>query len=287
MFGYVRLSKENLSCEDYEIYKSYYCGLCYALRKFSSVRSCITLSYEAVFIFMLLSAVYDEEFENFTGRCIFHPAAGVNMAFNHTICAYCAHMNVIFAYLKIRDNISDDKNLKAYAAEVLFRRSYKKSRAVYPEYTDKICLLLGKLNEFEQKRCGDIDVCADCFAEIFALVLCPDFIKNINDRRILYSVGYNLGRWIYIIDAIDDTADDYKSGRYNPFFYKYPPEKCGDINTYRQFVFSKEENMLIYTLYKLSAAFELLDIKRNRGILENIIYSGLKETLDKLKMISG
>ena len=33
--------------------------------------------------------------------------------------------------------------------------------------------------------------------------------------------GYNLGRWIYLIDAYDDAEKDAKSGNYNPYVVKF------------------------------------------------------------------
>ncbi|MEI3141456.1 MAG: DUF5685 family protein [Lawsonibacter sp.] len=35
---------------------------------------------------------------------------------------------------------------------------------------------------------------------------------------------YHLGRWIYLIDARDDLAEDLADGRYNPVAARFGPE---------------------------------------------------------------
>ena len=38
----------------------------------------------------------------------------------------------------------------------------------------------------------------------------------------------------------------------------------------------------MYTLSDISLSYELLDIKKNKNILDNIIYMGLTDSLDKV-----
>lgn len=286
MFGYVKISENNISELDYETYKSYYCGLCRALGKYFQPFSRLSLNYDAVFLFILLSSVYCDGFSEKQYKCIMHPFSKINIIEHNQISKYCIHINVMLTYFKIKDDIADDKNFKAYAAEFLFRNNYKKSCVIYPELIKKITEAIDKLHMLETEKCANPDLCADCFAEMLGFIYRPDFIKDPITRRILYTVGYNLGRWIYLIDAIDDIENDYKKKHYNPFLYKYYEylKSSNTINLFASYVFSQEENMLTYTLSSLSSAFELLDIKRNKGILENIIYPGLKNIQDNIKV---
>lgn len=36
-------------------------------------------------------------------------------------------------------------------------------------------------------------------------------------RRVLYRLGYLMGRYVYLCDALDDIESDLKKHRYNPF----------------------------------------------------------------------
>ncbi|MCH5185606.1 MAG: hypothetical protein J1F64_05705 [Oscillospiraceae bacterium] len=276
MFGYVKIS-DTVSDSDYEIYKSYYCGLCRALRHCSAPISCMTLSYEAVFLFILLSAVSDDDIPTSYRKCLFHPFFGINTVENNYISSYCAHINIIMAYLKIQDDLSDSRKNKTVIAELIFRRIYKRSSSLYPDISDIICRCIDKLHKLENEKCNNAELCADCFAEMLKAVFCPSFISDPDTRRILGSIGYDLGRWIYIIDAIDDIEEDFKYSMYNPFLEAENVKNIKDIKEFKNKIFLSEERMLTYTLYRLSAAFELPDIKRNKSVLENIIYSGLPD----------
>lgn len=43
-------------------------------------------------------------------------------------------------------------------------------------------------------------------------------------RRVAEQLLYHLGRWIYLVDAADDLADDLRSGSYNPLALRFPQE---------------------------------------------------------------
>lgn len=82
--------------------------------------------------------------------------------------------------------------------------------------------------------------------------------------RILNRIGYCVGRYIYILDAASDLESDLKSGSYNVLRNDYDKKRV--------------ENQLYFCINEACKAFELLDIKRNKNILGNILYLGLEET---------
>ena len=44
-------------------------------------------------------------------------------------------------------------------------------------------------------------------------------------RRVLEQLLYHLGRWIYLVDAADDLAEDAASGSYNPILCRFSLEE--------------------------------------------------------------
>ena len=46
-------------------------------------------------------------------------------------------------------------------------------------------------------------------------------LKMRASARCLDGWSYNIGRWIYILDAWDDLADDIKSGSYNAILLQF------------------------------------------------------------------
>ena len=58
MFGYVVLNKPEIKFKDFDMYRSFYCGLCRELRERYGISGQITLSYDMTFVILLLSALY-------------------------------------------------------------------------------------------------------------------------------------------------------------------------------------------------------------------------------------
>ena len=50
MFGYVLINKEELKFKEYDVYKSYYCGLCQTLNNRSGRFAQLTLNYDMTFL---------------------------------------------------------------------------------------------------------------------------------------------------------------------------------------------------------------------------------------------
>ena len=57
MFGYVVLNKPEIKFKDFDMYRSFYCGLCRELRERYGISGQITLSYDMTFVILLLSAL--------------------------------------------------------------------------------------------------------------------------------------------------------------------------------------------------------------------------------------
>lgn len=83
-------------------------------------------------------------------------------------------------------------------------------------------------------------------------------------------MGYNIGRWIYIIDAFDDLKKDFKKKKYNPFL-----NRINDIDNDLPILAKELEITLTYTLSNIAAAYDILTVRQNDAIIRNVLYSGL------------
>lgn len=80
-------------------------------------------------------------------------------------------------------------------------------------------------------------------------------------RPAMASLGYNLGKWIYLIDAWEDRARDAKRGSYNAFIAAgADAERAGFL--------------MNYSLNEAIAAYQLLSLASNAEILDNIMLTG-------------
>lgn len=78
---------------------------------------------------------------------------------------------------------------------------------------------------------------------------------------------YHLGRWIYLIDAVDDLAEDSRQGRYNPVAVRFPKWSQEDREYLRR--------SMDHSLALAGAAFQLLADNAWTPVTENILYDGL------------
>ena len=267
MFGYVNVQKNELKIKEYNIYRAYYCGVCYSLKRNLSFMSRFGLSYDIAFMAILLDSLSEHKTETEQKRCMAHPLKKRAVIYNNEAIDYSARVGAILTYLKFKDDWQDERSIKALFGMLCFKSAVKKAKKVLPEIYNKINECLQKLSELEKQKCESADKVADVFGRLLAFCMDAPFVLNENKRQ-LYEMGYQLGRWIYLIDAVNDFEDDLKKKNYNPF-------KC-EYNNKRELA-KENELPLTLTLDAISKAYNLLEIKKNSNLIENIIYIGLPD----------
>lgn len=274
MFGYVTICKHTLSENGYNVFKAYYCGLCKAIGKRCSQSARMGLSYDITFLALMLSSADSANADMKNKKCLLHPTRENICVENDKAVDYAADMGVILAYLKKLDDWHDDKSIKALLSMWFLHRAVRKARKRHPDIYSGIKTQLDKLSELEKNACSEIDLTADCFAKILELLFSPDFISDKNEKRILAWIGYNIGRWIYIIDAYNDLEKDIKQKNYNTFAMRHKNKTADEVKA-----LLKEEQLdltLTLTLENAASAYDLLKVYKNKEVLDNIIYTSLK-----------
>ena len=61
MYGYVVVNKPELKIKEYDVYRSYYCGLCDELKERYGVNGQLCISYDMTFLLLLLTGLYEPE----------------------------------------------------------------------------------------------------------------------------------------------------------------------------------------------------------------------------------
>ena len=113
-----------------------------------------------------------------------------------------------------------------------------------------------------------LDMSADPTAKMLKTVL--SYGEQDKSRKlILETIGYNLGRWIYLMDAADDLEEDREKNNYNPFLLM---NYNGEQN-FKNYI----SQILNQSLAQAYNAFELLDITLYKGIIDNILLKGLAQ----------
>ena len=73
MFGYIAINKAEMKFKDYDMYHSYYCGLCKCLKECYGIRGQMTLSFDMTFLIVLLTGLYEPKTQREVVNCIAHP----------------------------------------------------------------------------------------------------------------------------------------------------------------------------------------------------------------------
>ena len=276
MFGYVKTHKPELKIKEYETYKAVYCSLCKKLGKSYGVISRFTLSYDFTFLAMLNMSLRDGCDGFVQGRCAFNPLKKCNYCKDDAALDMPSAAAMIMLYYKILDNIADERGFKKagyLCLKPIFARAHKKAAKQYPNIESYVSEYINAQNTLEKNGCTSIDEAADPTAKVMEqiLSLCSD---DEAQKRVLARLGYCLGRYIYLLDAAVDLPDDIKQGSYNVF-----KTKAGD--DIKQYIKITVTPQLYFCVNEAARAFELLDVKRYKHILGNIIYLGLEETFLK------
>ena len=83
---------------------------------------------------------------------------------------------------------------------------------------------------------------------------------------------YNLGKWIYLIDALDDAKKDLKRGNYNPFVKCYNAQSIGELATHKE-----EIQFVMYTaLNRIAQSYNDLNLTKYNCILKNILFESIR-----------
>ncbi len=268
MFGYITPAISALSDEDKALWQSFYCTLCRQIGEISQTAR-LGLSYDLTFLAILIAAISDIE-PTVSGmrRCILHPFKKTAEYAPSEAFSYAAGASVILIKHKLDDDRRDDKNILCG----ILANMIKDDRVALYDLDNEILTSLARLDEVEKQNLIDLDRSADCFAvlcaRLFSLSPAPE-----SQKKPLYWLGYNLGRFIYLLDAWEDLKSDIKKGSYNPFADgRAVDEILNDA--------PRVQDMLTFTLSEAAAAYDLLDVKRFSAILENVIYAGLPARLE-------
>lgn len=262
MFGYVRINKMDLTFREYEHYRAYYCGLCKTLKKDYTEISRVSINYDITFLILILTSVYQPKSEIFYEKCLVNPLKDKKHMTNE-FSEYAAAMNILLTYYKLEDNVVDRGDLKDKIARKIYKRSFKKAYEKYPDRAEKIKKHLDDLAELEKEGSTSIDRTSNTFGELMREIF---MYRDDEYSERLGEVGFNAGKYIYILDAYEDLEEDIKNNEYNPF--KEYENREDELK-------EKVDRNIMMCLSRLEKAIMDLDIKVNRGIIDNIIYSGI------------
>lgn len=281
MFGYITPLKAELKVKDFERFKCYYCGLCCQIKQQFGNIPRMSLNYDMTFLALLIDGISPEEIKTDSHICILHPTEKKAIIIDNKPLAYAAAINLALFYYKLIDDVNDDKNLKSRISAMVLSPYRKKFSNAILKTDERIKECIMKLNNLETtKNFTSIDEICHPFSDLVGIVL-RDYPFELSQdckelRYTLYTLGYSIGKWIYLIDAIDDLEEDMKAKKFNPINFLY---NKGDLeyNKFIELIKPKIEFTILNCGYTCMENLMKLDLKRNKDILYNIIELGLMD----------
>ena len=278
MFGYVIPDKLNMFMKDYYGYRGFYCGLCKSIGRRCGQLMRINTTYDMTFLNVLAHAVLDVELPMKMETCILNAVQKKLVAQDDEITQKVVDISTILAHYKCVDDFKDEKSLsKKMADAMVIRRHYKKAKKRYPNLDEFINQRYADLAKLEKEKCSSPDRVAHPFAEIMTkigeVVFGDKYDEPVKDMM------YNMGKWVYICDAVDDVDDDFKKKGYNVFLQNYQ-------YTDRAAFLKDNQEVLKFILMSAYNAilgdFDKIQVKKYEGILTNIIWYGMLNNTEDL-----
>lgn len=256
MFGYVTANWKELSEEEQHRYGSVYCGICRRIKLQASQIARLGLQYDMAFLALLHMSLYEPEETSGKNHCAVHPIKRRPWTDCNAI-RYAADMNVALSCFKALDDWNDDakRSSKLFADQLAPHMAGIQSR--WPRQCRAIADCIAALSELEAQQESNPDKPASCFGHLMAelLVMQEDLWSDT-----LRELGFHLGRFIYLVDAMLDYDRDEKSGSYNPF------HSLGKAHW---------EDYLVLAMARCTNAYEKLPLVQDKALLDNILYSGV------------
>ena len=268
MFGYVRADTPYLYIKDDALYRAMYCGVCKGIAEVCGHAARMGLSYDVTFLSVLLHNISGQDVTIEKQHCLTHCIRSRQMAHVDELTRQLGALNTVLAYYKYTDDIADGD--RGRGKRLWFKKGFKAAKRKYPDIERIVRENLKEQEKAERANTDSIDRAADATAMMLA-----DFSDHVlgekktqNTRNLFYAIG----KWIYLIDALDDYDQDLKKGSYNPFRMAYGADSRktlleGKNGDEVQFVF----HALFYDIRENLSGIEF---SFNRDLSDNILLRG-------------
>lgn len=291
MLGYVRPLKMELRMREWYRYRAVYCAVCKALGREIGQVERMALSFDASFLALFCMSFDGSEAPLLYERCVVSPFKPHPIAAPTPLFDFVARLSAYLVYAKGRDDWQDGEIWRALPERLFFAKGAKRFAAQDKALYEALEAELAALHEFErtilqakppeeEERVREQALKAASFnGRALGLILevALSYTKQsepLEHRAIQVAKALfeSLGRWIYLIDALEDQAEDGKKGRPNPLRGLKDPKPLAAL------LLENEERQMDQTA-------SLLPYQKDGDILHNVLCLGLPQ--ERLRVLAG
>ena len=270
MFGYLDIDKGKLEEGQRGLWQTFMCGLCFSTKSLYGNFPRMFISNDVNFFNVLFHSVTETDVEVEYKRCFSHPIKKRTVLRETNLTQKLSVANVLLTYWNIYDDTVDGGSVKKKTALKAFGKAYRKAQKDFPELDEMLSRRYGQLRQLEQSDCYSIDRVAHSFAQ-----LSQDFAEIVlgeQANEYVQTLCYNVGKWIYLIDALDDAAKDVKRRNYNPFIACYGVQSAKELNEkYDELQFE-----MYAVLNRIAQAYNDLNLTKYTCILSNVLFDSIR-----------
>ncbi len=268
MFGYVRPDTPYLYIKDQTLYEALYCGVCKGIGRACGQLARMGLTYDVAFLSALLHNLLGQDVKIEKQHCLTHCIRVKQMAEVDELTKQLGALNTELAYYKCVDDIQDGD--KGGVKKLAFSRGHKRAEKQYPALCAIVREGMCAQEKMERAETDSVDRAADPFATMMGRL--SEYFLAEKKSSDAYALFYDVGKWVYLIDALDDYDKDVKKNAYNPFRYAYgAASKCALITEQ-----AEELRFLFGTLFSdIHERLTRLPMGFNRDLVDNVLLRGL------------
>ena len=264
------------------MWQTFMCGLCVSTKRLYGNFPRLFISNDVNFFNVLFHSITNVDVTVRNANCLSHPIRKRSILDTTYLTDKLSQANVLLTYWNIYDDTVDGGSIKKKTALKLFAGAYAKAKKHLPQLDEVLAVRYEQLRELEQGNCNSIDRVAHAFAELsreFAVVVLGEQATEYAE-----TLAYNLGKWIYLIDALDDVEKDLKSGNYNPFVACYGAQSVDDLKAY----YDELNFEMFAVLNRIAQCYNDMNLTKYTCILNNVLFDSIrnrtKQILQKYKV---
>lgn len=273
MLGYIEPDKSELKIKDLETYRGYYCGLCKEVGETYGQLSRMWVGDDMTFLAIFLGALTNGEDCIEHQHCIIHPFKKQPVEIHEQSIKYAGDMMIILRAEKHIDDYKDGEKSIFSGKITRIPSKYEKAANMHSLEAKTINESLQRLYSFEENGKSNVREMSMCFGQVMKAVFSGFAIPD-SQREAVEEFADNLGRWLYLIDIVDDFQEDMQERRFNPLV----DLDIKELKTAKEMV----KPALVHYLGEITKSYEKIEFKKNKTILDNIVYLGVKKTTEKL-----
>lgn len=271
MFGYLDVQRDKLSDGERGLWHAFMCGECISTKKLFGNLPRVFVNHDITFFNVLFHSICGLQVQTEKLHCLSHPIKKQTIVTPTDLMDSLSAANVILMYWNLYDDAVDGGGLLKRTALVSIKKAYKKARSILPNLDRSVSENYRALRDREATGQGGLDETSHHFAKL-AQDFCDDILgeKSTDFTRTLC---YNVGKWVYLIDALDDFKKDAKKGNYNPFAATY------GIKTETELAQKLDEVQFVMfaVLNRIAQSYNDLNLTMYRCLLGNVLLVSMRQ----------